>query len=134
MVGPVPITPTKWVSAQREKEKAMEDVSTDRREGVTIDNSLVGFTLTSRDGKLGTVTNVNYAGTCLTVATGGLLKKTHHLVPAAAIEAIDLDTKTIDVALTRPQVANAPEYDEHVGVDEDCEARMEQYYAALLRR
>ena len=108
----------------------MEDVT----EGVTIDSSLVGFTVMGRDGKVGKVTHVNYAGTCLTVAMGGLLKKAHHVVPAAAIEAIDLDTKTIDVALTRPQVAKAPEYDEHVGVDEDCEARMEQYYAALLRK
>jgi hypothetical protein len=113
----------------------MEDVWTNRTEGVTIDNSLVGFTVVGRDGKVvGKVTHVNYAGTCLTVAMGGLLKKTHHLVPAASIEAIDLDTQTIDVALTRPQVEKAPEYDEHVGVDEDCEARMEQYYAALFRK
>jgi hypothetical protein len=110
----------------------MEDVRTDRV-GVAIDDNLIGFAVVGRDGKVGRVTHVNYAGTCLTVSMGGLLKKTHHVVPAFAIDAIDLDTKTVDVALTRPQVERAPEYDEHVGLDEGCEERMEQYYAALLR-
>ena len=112
----------------------MQDVWTSRVEGVAVDESLAGFRVVGRDDTIGKVDRVNYTGTCLSVATGGLLKKTRHLIPAAAIESIDLDSEIIDVALTTDQVAGAPEYDEVEGIDENCEARIEQYYADLLAR
>ena len=110
----------------------MQNVWTSRVEGIAIDQSLIGFTVVGRDDTIGKVDHVNYAGTCLSVGTGGLLKKTRHLIPVAAIESIDLDSEIVNVALTTEQIAEAPEYDERVGIDEDCEARIEQYYADLL--
>lgn len=110
----------------------MQDVWTSRVEGVAVDESLAGFRVVGRDDTIGKVDRVNYTGTCLAVLTGGLLSKTRRLVPAASIEAIDLDSEIIQVALTTEQVAGAPEYDDHIGIDEDCEARIEEYYADLL--
>ena len=110
----------------------MQNVWTGTAEGNAIDESLTGFTVVGRDDTIGKVDRVNYTGTCLSIATGGLLKKTKHLMPAAAITSIDVDSEIIDVALTTEQIAEAPEYDERAGIDEDCEARIEQYYAGLL--
>jgi hypothetical protein len=110
----------------------MQNVWTSRVEGIAIDQSLIGFTVVGRDDTIGKIEHVNYTGTCLSVATGGLLKKTRHLIPAAAIESIDLDSEIMNVALTTGQIADAPVYDGHSGIDEESESRIEQYYTGLL--
>jgi stress response protein YsnF len=67
------------------------------------------------------------------VATG-LLKKTKHVIPARAVREIDLDTETVQVDLTKDDVADSPEYDERLGIDENCEAKVEEYLGGILNR
>ena len=61
---------------------------------------------------IGKIDHVNYTGTCLSIETGGLLKKARHLIPATAIRSIDLDDETIDVTMTAEEVEQAPVYDD----------------------
>jgi hypothetical protein len=112
----------------------MRDIWTTQAEGATLTDDLVGFAVEGRDSTIGKVIHVNYAGTCVTVATGGLFKKAKHVIPARAIQEIDLDTQTIRVSLTTKEVADSPDYDDHVGVDENCEAQVEEYYTNILDR
>jgi hypothetical protein len=112
----------------------MSNIWTSQTEGIALTDELIGFTVEGRDGTIGKVDHVNYAGTCLTVATGGLLKKTKHVIPARAIEEIDLDSQTMQVALTTDEVSGSPEYDQHVGIDEACESLVEEYYGPILNR
>ena len=112
----------------------MSNIWTTRMEGVALNDNLVGFSVEGKDGTIGKVDHVNYAGTCITVATGGLLKKTKHLIPAQAVEEVDLDTRTLQVALTSDQVSGSPEYDPRLGIDENCEAQVEEYYGGILNR
>jgi hypothetical protein len=101
---------------------------------VAVNDTLVGFTVVSGDDDIGKIDHVNFTGTCLSVQTGGLFKKARHLIPASAIRSIDLDAETIDIALSGEQVVEAPEYDEHAGIDEACEKRVEQSYKGLPSR
>ena len=112
----------------------MANVWTTDVEGVRLGDNLEGFTIEGRDGKVGKVDHVNYAGTCLTAALGGLLKKERHVIPAGAVKEIDFDTETVYVTVTRDEVGASPNYDPHSGVDENCEAKVEEYYTQLLAR
>jgi hypothetical protein len=112
----------------------MADIWTTQAEGIALSDELVGFTVEGTDGTIGKIDHVNYAGTCITVATGGLLKKTKHVIPARAVSELDLDTETLQVALTSDEVSGSPEYDQHVGIDENCEAAVEKYYGGILSR
>ena len=110
----------------------MQDLWTTRTEGVAIDRTLVGFTVVGGGEKVGKVDHVNFAGTCIGIVTGSF-RKSRHVVPAAAVDQVDLDTKTVELSLTAEQVAGGPEYNEHSGVDEECESHIEDYYGPILR-
>jgi hypothetical protein len=112
----------------------MQDAEKSSGQAIGGEANLVGFAVVGGGESIGKVDHVNYTGTCLSVQTGGLLTKTKHLIPATAIRSIDLDAETVDIALTAEQVADAPEYDEHAGIDEECETRVEQYYKNVLPR
>jgi hypothetical protein len=110
----------------------MQSVWTNQVEGVELNDGLMGFTVEGRDGKIGKVDHVNYTGTCITVASG-LIRKQSNVVPAAALEEIDLDTETVYVRLNADQVHDSPDYDPTEGIDEACEAKVEEYYSRILR-
>jgi len=110
----------------------MQDLWTTRTEGVAIDRGLVGFKVVGGGEKIGRVDHVNFSGTCVGIVTGGF-RKSRHVVPAAAIDQVDLDTRTVELSLTAEQVAGGPEYDEHSGVDEECESRISEYYGSILK-
>jgi stress response protein YsnF len=40
----------------------------------------------------------------------------------------------VQVDLTKDDVAGSPEYDERLGIDENCEAKVEEYYGGILSR
>jgi hypothetical protein len=101
---------------------------------VGIDSKLEGFRVVHGGDHIGKVDHVNYTGTCVSVQTGGLLKKTRRLIPSSAIRSIDLDSETIDVALTADEVGEAPEFDDHLGIDDECETRVAAYYEGLPPR
>ena len=111
----------------------MHDIGPSSVQGVVVDDTLVGFTVTSGGDDVGKVDHVNYTGTCLSIQTGGLFQKTRRLIPAAAIRSIDLDDETVHVALTAEEIEQAPVYDDQ-GIDEETESLVEQYYESLPPR
>ena len=113
----------------------MQEARTSSGQGVAVNDTLVGFTVVSGGDDIGKIDHVNYTGTCLSIETGPLHKKTRHLIPPTAIRSIDLDDETIHVTMTADEVEQAPASgdDEH-GIDDETEALVEQYYKSLPPR
>jgi len=91
---------------------------------------VVGFDVVDRDGeKLGPVTMVNLARTCVIVKTGRSLlgRKVDRPVHISSVTGIDVDRFTINVAATRKQIADAPEL-----LGDKAEAEVESYYVGLV--
>ena len=103
------------------------------REGVTLGDELVGYGIEGRDGKIGKVDHVTYEKTCVVVSTSRLFGK-QYLIPANSVERVDTEGQTIFVDLSKEEVENSPEYDDHLGFDEDCEAKTGTYYAGVLAK
>lgn len=104
------------------------------REGVArpADN-MVGYDVETRDGKIGKVDRVSYAGTCVYVSAGGIRKR-RYVIPAGAVERIDDDRRSVVVAVTTDDVEKSPRYDQQRGLDEESESKTAAYYSALLLR
>jgi hypothetical protein len=102
------------------------------RSGVSpLSDEVVGFEVVGRDGRIAKVDHVSYGGTCVVVSTGRLLGK-KYVVPAWAVERTDHEARTVSVDLTKDDVERSPEYDDHLGFDDECEARVGAYYEDLV--
>jgi hypothetical protein len=110
-----------------------QDVWTSREGVASLADEMVGFTVEGRDGSIGKVDHVSFGGTCVVVSTGRILGH-KYVIPASAVEQIDLDTETVVVDLTKDDVESSPEYDEAIGLDDDCEARVGDHYRDLAAR
>ena len=101
------------------------------REGVPmLTDEVVGFEVEGRDGTIGKVDHVSFAGTCVIVSTGRFFGR-KHVIPAGAVEQIDTENKKIVVDLASEDVESSPEYNETLGFDDDCEASVGDYYGTL---
>ncbi len=103
------------------------------REGVMLGDELVGYDVEGRDGRIGKVDHVTYEKTCVVVSTSRLFGK-QYVIPANSLERVDTEGRTIFVDLSKDEVENSPEYDDHLGFDEDCEAKTGTYYADVLAK
>jgi hypothetical protein len=57
------------------------------------------------------------------------------VIPAGAIEQIDLNTNKVRVAMTKDQIKDSPEFDPNRGWrDEKYHARLDAYYGKDMRR
>ena len=79
-----------------------------------IEPDFTGFDVAAADGHIGKVDEASYdAGrSFLVVDTGFWIFGKKRLIPAGVVERVDLDTKTVHVALTKDQIKSAPDYDE----------------------
>ena len=104
------------------------------REGVSaLGDEMVGYEVEGRDGRIGKVEHVSFERTCVVVSTGRLFAK-KYVIPAGSVERVDTESKTMAVDLSKEEVENSPEYDDHVGFDDDCEANTGAYYSDLLAK
>ncbi len=110
-----------------------QDVWTSREGLTTLGDEMVGFTVEGRDGSIGKVDHVSFGGTCVVVSTGRILGH-KYVIPVSTVAQIDLDTETIVVDLTKNEVESSPEYDDDIGLDDDCEARVGAHYRDLATR
>ncbi len=76
-----------------------------------------GFKVEATDGDIGKVDEATYevGSSFIVVDTGPWIFGRKVVLPAAAIERIDLDNERIQVRLTKDQIKNSPE----LGVDDD---------------
>jgi hypothetical protein len=72
-----------------------------------------GFEVAATDGDIGKIDEATYdVGTSYVVVdTGPWIFGRKVLLPAGAIERIDLDNRKVEVRLTKDQIKNSPEYD-----------------------
>ncbi len=110
-----------------------QDIWTSREGVASLADEMVGFQVEGRDGSIGKIDHVSYGGTCLIVATGRILGH-KYVVPASQIQEVDLDTETVIVDLTKDEIEASPEYDSSAGFDDDCEAKVGEYYTGLASR
>lgn len=78
------------------------------------DRSWVGYDVHATDGDIGKIDEMS-AQTgrgSVVVDTGFWIFGKKRLIPAAAVKTVDHSSKTVNVALTKEQIKNAPDYDE----------------------
>jgi hypothetical protein len=72
-----------------------------------------GFKVEATDGSIGKVDEATYdvGSSCIVVDTGPWIFGRKVVLPAGAIERIDLDSGKVQVRLTKDQIKDSPEYD-----------------------
>ncbi len=108
------------------------ELSHDRDWSPRLGDDLVGFTVEARDGRVGKVIWVNYAGSCMVASIGWWPLNRPRLVPASAVAEIDARAKRVLVRVTKDDVMRAPTYEGDLGVDEGHESEAERYYAGRM--
>jgi hypothetical protein len=95
-----------------------------------LETDLSGFSVDARDGTIGEVaSSASEAGAgYLVVHCGGRLFGHDTLVPAGAVEELDLDTETVFLTLTKAEVEAAPSLDRDRVDDESYRAALADYY------
>ena len=92
---------------------------------------LVGYDVQATDGSIGSVdaaTN-EVSNAYLVVDTGFWIFGKKRVIPAGVVEAVEHDTRTILVTLTKDQVKAAPDFDPASWTDESRD-RQGDYYRA----
>ena len=86
------------------------------REYVTEPLDVDGFKVEATDGDIGKVDEATYevGSSYIVVDTGPWIFGRKVVLPAGAIERIDIDDRKVRVALTKDQIKNSPELDEEV--------------------
>ncbi len=106
------------------------DVWTARAGVEKLTDEMVGFEVEGRNGTIGKVEHVSFAGTCIIVSTSRFFGR-KHVIPAGSVERVDTENRKIVVDLATEDVENSPEYDDTQGFDDDCEERSGEYYGSL---
>ena len=76
-------------------------------------NDLVGYTVKALDGEIGEVDDASNAvdDAHFVVDTGFWIFGKKRLIPAGVVSAVDHDSKTVHVNMTKEQIKSAPDYD-----------------------
>ena len=98
------------------------------------DVDVVGYSVEAADGSFGKIDEASYetGAAYLVVDTSSLLNLgfgKQALIPAAAIERVDHDTKAVFLTLTKEQIKNAPEFQSFDDIYRD---RVTGYYGPFL--
>jgi hypothetical protein len=99
--------------------------------------SLVGYHVHATDGDIGKVDEASdEAGSSrLVVDTGPWIFGRKVVLPAGAIEAIDLDERTVKVRLTKDQIKDSPELDATTDFrSDDYRSTLGSYYDPYISR
>jgi hypothetical protein len=96
------------------------------RPDAALDTDLSGFAVEARDGELGEAERSTPDS--IIVHCGGRLFGHSVLVPAGAVEDVDLDTETVFLSLTKDEVEAAPAFDADRADDEAYRAALADYY------
>jgi hypothetical protein len=91
---------------------------------------LTGFEVEATDGKIGKVDEATQeaSGSFIVIDTGPCIFGKKVMLPAGVIRDIDPDTQTIFVGLTKDEIKNAPEFDEHTYREQAYRDELGSYY------
>lgn len=107
------------------------------RKDVVPSHEIEGFEVEARDGSIGKIDELTdeVERSAVVVDTGPWIFGRKVVVPAGAIERIDLNQKKVRVALTKDQIKNSPEFDpDHGWRDDEYRTRLDAYYDESMRR
>jgi PRC-barrel domain protein len=91
---------------------------------------LVGFHVEARDGSIGKIDETsNETGRAfLVVDTGPWIFGRKVLIPAGAVDRVDVDDRKVFVSLTKDQIKDSPEFESTRGYDEEYRNSLGTYY------
>jgi len=96
---------------------------------------IAGYTVRSIDDEAGRVIEATYepGSSCVVVETGPWLIGRRVLVPACLVSALDVDERTISVALTNEQIKDSPAFDPDVGdlTSQENRDEVQEYFAGV---
>ena len=95
---------------------------------------LNGFDVEATDGSIGHIDEATFdvGASFLVVDTGPWIFGKKVLLPASALQRVDLDNKKAYVRLTKDQIKSAPEFDEKTYMTKDYRDRIGEYYGAMV--
>jgi hypothetical protein len=98
----------------REVLSMQSDLWTYRDDTMAKPMDIEGFDVAASDGDIGTIDEATYdvGAAYVVVDTGPWIFGRKVLLPAGAIERIDLDNRKVAVRLTKDQIKSSPELDE----------------------
>ena len=108
----------------------MSDLWTYRAQVETTSAAVVGFDVEATDGGIGHIDEASdeVGRSYIVVDTGFWIFGKKRLIPASAIERVDLEDRKVFLSLTKDQVKDAPDYDQVARDDEDYRTRVGDYY------
>jgi hypothetical protein len=91
---------------------------------------IVGYSVEAADGSIGKVDEATYdAGSSyIVVDTGPWIFGKKVMVPAGAVELIDIDNKTVKVNRTKDEIKNSPGWDPDHFSQPDYRQKLGSYY------
>ena len=99
--------------------------------------ALEGFDVEAQDGGIGKVDEAtdDVGSAAIVVDTGPWIFGRKVVIPAGAIERVDVDENKVHVAMTKDQIKNSPEYDPNAGwPNERHRGELEGYNGDTMRR
>lgn len=103
------------------------DVWTFSTEYVTEPIDVEGFDVEATDGSIGKIDEATYdvGSACIVVDTGPWIFGRKVVIPAGAIETIDLENEKVAVRLTKDQIKDSPE------LGDETDYRSDEYRSSL---
>jgi len=84
--------------------------------------NLIGYGVEATDGHIGKIDEASAETTrnYLVVDTGFWIFGKKRLIPAGVVTTVDHDKQQVFVAMTKDEIKQAPDYDEHMTTDDDA--------------
>ena len=102
-----------------------------RHAASTSSDQLLGYGVESLDGSFGKIDDRTLevgSGTLIVVDTGFWHFGALVMLPVAAIESVEHNSKKVFVNLTKDEIKAAPEFDESLPAEQSYEERLATYY------
>jgi hypothetical protein len=96
---------------------------------------LEGFEVQATDGSIGKVDRATdeAGGSFIVVDTGPWIFGRKVVIPAGAIERVDVDNRVVRVAMTKDEIKRSPVFDAERGWDEDYRRQFDTYFGGLRK-
>jgi hypothetical protein len=93
---------------------------------------IVGYSVEATDGSIGKIDEATYdAGSSyIVVDTGPWIFGKQVMVPAGAVELVDLDSKTVNVNRTKDDIKSSPGWDPEQFTKPDYRQQLGSYYGS----
>lgn len=104
--------------------------STDLQDPADLD----GLDVEATDGSIGSIDEATYevGSSYIVVDTGPWIFGKKVLIPASAIQKIDLDGRRVYLRLTKDQIKGSPEFDETSYASDNYRDRVGTYYGPMV--